>query len=37
MTNKERLAAGTLLELLTTVKTQKSEPRKREGQNTGKD
>jgi hypothetical protein len=28
---------GTLLELLTTVKTQKLEPRKREGQNEGKD
>jgi hypothetical protein len=37
MMNKERLAARTLLELLTTVKTQKSKPRKREGQNTGKD
>jgi hypothetical protein len=37
MTNKERLAAGTLLELLTTVKTQKSETRKREGQNAGKE
>jgi hypothetical protein len=29
--------AGTLLELLTIVKTQKLEPRKREGKNAGKD
>jgi hypothetical protein len=28
MTNEERLGTGTLLKLLTTVKTQKSEPRK---------
>jgi hypothetical protein len=37
MMNEERFAAGTVLELLTTVKTQKLEQRKREGQNTGKD
>jgi hypothetical protein len=34
---KSDFAVGTLLELLTTVKTQKSELRKREGQNAGKD
>jgi hypothetical protein len=28
MTNEEQLGTGTLLKLLTTVKTQKSEPRK---------